>query len=273
MLIVSFNVNGVRARLPQLQALVDHFAPDILALQETKVADAQFPSETFAQWGYHSLVHGQKGHFGVALLSRQPPQQVIYGPESVQEQQKRLLAAAYPLPGSERPLWLLNGYFPQGENRSHPTKFPAKETFYRGLRQWLDQHFSPQQPLLAVGDMNVAPRDEDVGIGAENARRWLRDGKCSFLPEERQWLQELLAFGLSDLYALQQPDTPHRYSWFDYRSRGFEKDPKRGLRIDLLLGSQPVQDRVQQVGIDYQLRGMPRPSDHCPVWVSLTDAP
>jgi len=123
---------------------------------------------------------------------------------------------------------------------------------------------------MVMGDMNIAPRDEDVGIGPENAKRWLRTGKTSFLPEERAWFERLLAWGLTDSYRARYPDTEEAaLSWFDYRSRGFEAEPKRGLRIDQILLSAPLLERLEDAGVDHGLRAMDRPSDHCPIWVRL----
>ena len=85
--------------------------------------------------------------------------------------------------------------------------------------------------------MNIAPIDHDIGIGPDNQKRWLREGKTSFLPEERAWLQGLIDWGLTDTYRAKHPNVDDRYSWFDYRSKGFEREPKRGLRIDLILAS------------------------------------
>jgi exodeoxyribonuclease-3 len=99
-----------------------------------------------------------------------------------------------------------------------------------------------------------------------NAKRWLRTGKCSFLPEERAWLQRLKDWGLIDSYRHLHPETADRFSWFDYRSRGFEDDPKRGLRIDLILASKALAERCLESGIDYDIRSMEKPSDHAPIW-------
>jgi exodeoxyribonuclease-3 len=117
--------------------------------------------------------------------------------------------------------------------------------------------------------MNVAPLDLDIGIGEDNARRWLRAGKCSFLPEERAWLRAITAWGLEDAYRLVHQEVADRFSWFDYRSRGFEREPKRGLRIDLLLVTAPLRERLLDADIDYEIRAMERPSDHCPVWATF----
>ena len=120
-----------------------------------------------------------------------------------------------------------------------------------------------------MGDMNIAPLDADIGIGEDNRKRWLRDGKTSFLPEEREWLASIQAKGLTDSYRLIHPDSADRFSWFDYRSKGFEREPKRGLRIDLILTSKALTERVTDANIDYDARAMERPSDHCPIWTDF----
>jgi len=266
--VVSFNINGVRARPHQLQALKEQYDPDIIGLQETKVQDPDFPRQMIEDLGYHVAFYGQKGHYGVALLSKEAPVSVNYGlPSDDDEAQRRLIAGTYQV-GDQR-LTVINGYFPQGESRAHPTKFPHKQRFYAELNDLLADRYSPDQNLMVIGDVNVAPLDQDIGIGPDNAKRWLRDGKCSFLPEEREWLARLLDWGLCDTYRLRHPEVDDRFSWFDYRSRGFEREPRRGLRIDLLLATAGLQSRVSDAGIAYDIRAMEKPSDHCPIWVDF----
>lgn len=266
--VVSFNINGVRARPHQLEALKERYDPDIIGLQETKVQDPDFPRDLIEGMGYHVAFYGQKGHYGVALLSREPPLAVTNGlPGEDGEAQRRLICGTYRIGGRE--LTIFNGYFPQGESRGHPIKFPHKQRFYEQMAGLLAEHYAPEQDLMVIGDMNVAPLDGDIGIGADNARRWLREGKCSFLPEEREWLNRLLDWGLCDTFRVRFPETNDRFSWFDYRSRGFEREPKRGLRIDLVLATAGLQSRVTDAGIAYDIRAMEKPSDHCPVWVDF----
>jgi len=267
--LVSFNVNGIRSRPHQLEALKSRHNPAVVGIQESKVADDAFPADAITALGWQAAYHGQKGHYGVALLSQVPPTRIIKGfPNDSNEAQRRAITGYFPLSdGTE--LAVINGYFPQGESRDHPVKFPGKQRFYTDLRHYLEQSFSPTQPLVVMGDMNVALEDVDVGIGEDNARRWLRNGKCSFLPEEREWLQSLLDWGLVDAYRCVHSDADDSFSWFDYRSRGFEREPKRGLRIDLILVTSPVRERLRDAGIDYAIRGLERPSDHCPVWIDI----
>lgn len=263
---VSFNINGLRARPHQLEAIITTLQPDVIGLQETKVHDDMFPLEEVSRHGYHVYYHGQKGHYGVALLSREKPLAVRRGfTTDDAEAQRRIIMADFLTPKGV--LTVVNGYFPQGESRDHPVKFPAKARFYRDLQDYVEQSHHGESLLLIMGDMNISPTDLDIGIGEESRKRWIRTGKCSFLPEERAWLEHLLAWGLVDTYRQANPTDDSRYSWFDYRSRGF--DENRGLRIDLLLASKPLAATVRATGIDYAIRAMDKPSDHAPVWADF----
>lgn len=262
---ISFNINGLRARPHQLAAIVEKYQPDVIGLQETKVHDDMFPLDDVKQLGYHIYYHGQKGHYGVALLLKNPPLAVRKGFATDNEDAQRRIIMA-DIATENGPLTVINGYFPQGESRDHPTKFPAKEKFYRDLQTYVET-FDPAGQLLIMGDLNISPADKDIGIGENNMKRWLRSGKCSFLPEEREWLGKLLNWGLVDTYRQMYPDTDDKFSWFDYRSKGF--DDNRGLRIDLVLASPSLATLCVATGIDYDIRAMEKPSDHAPVWAEF----
>tara|TARA_A100001011_G_scaffold110472_1_gene117067 strand:- start:526 stop:1353 length:828 start_codon:yes stop_codon:yes gene_type:complete len=264
---MSFNVNGIRSRLNQLEIILEKHSPTIVGLQEIKVSDEEFPIQAITEMGYEVSYFGQKGHYGVALLSKTSPINVIKGfPTDDNESQKRIIHGHYQY-GSET-IHVINGYFPQGENRSHPTKFPAKEKFYSDLGMYMRDNLEQNDYVVVMGDMNVAPKNIDVGIGPDNMKRWLQRGICCFLPEERTWLDSIMSFPLFDTYRhLHCNDL--EYSWFDYRSRGFDQDPKRGLRIDLILSSQSLLPRMIDAGIDVEARGLEKPSDHCPVWADF----
>ena len=267
MKIISFNINGLRARPHQLQAIIEQHNPDIIGLQETKVHDEIFPISIIEELGYQVYYHGQKAHYGVALMCRQTPENVMKGfPSDDEEAQRRLIIGQFKQENG-RLLTVFNGYFPQGESRDHPTKFPAKQKFYRDLLNYLQQDHQPDEDIVIMGDMIISSTDLDIGIGETNRKRWLQTGKCSFLPEEREWLNELLAWGFVDTWRSQNPDSNEHFSWFDYRSRGF--DDNRGLRIDLLLATPALQQRLQHTGIDYQIRNMEKPSDHAPIWAEF----
>jgi len=267
--IISFNVNGLRARLHQLQAVIDQHNPDIIGLQETKVSDEEFPFEAVEAMGYRVDIFGQKGHYGVALLSKTEAISITKGfPSDNAESQRRMIHGEYRINGES--FHVINGYFPQGEGRAHPTKYPAKQKFYADLLTYLEDNFKPDNKLVVMGDMNVAAADIDVGIKPENAKRWLKTGKCAFLPEEREWLQRLCDWGLEDSYRSMHAEDTRAYSWFDYRSRGFEQDPKIGLRIDLILASTGAMNDLHSTGIDFDARSAEKPSDHCPIWADFT---
>lgn len=269
MKMISFNTNGIRARPHQLQALVERHAPDVIGIQETKCQDVDFPIAMIGELGYQAHFHGQKSHYGVALLSKQTPLQVSKGyPFDGEDSQRRLITGVYTSPKGET-VSVINGYFPQGDSREHEWKFPAKQKFYADLLHYLQEHFDPAQHLVVMGDFNIAPLDLDIGIGDDNAKRWLRTGKCSFLPEEREWMQHITDWGLGDTFRQLHPEVNDRFSWFDYRSRGFEREPRRGLRIDGVLATTSLQQRCTAAGIDYDIRAMEKPSDHCPVWAEF----
>ncbi len=270
MKIVSFNVNSVRIRLHQLQAVIDKHQPEFIGLQETKVQDHEFPLEAINEMGYHAEFHGGKTHYGVALLSKQAPLTVQKGfPNDHEDAQRRFVAGRYDTETGR--ITVMNGYFPQGESRDHPSKFPAKEQFYADLQRYIESTLSPDEPLVVMGDFNVAPVDEDIGIGLDNAKRWLRTGKTSFLPEEREWMQRLVDWGLVDTYRHLYPHREDSFSWFDYRSKGFNREPKRGLRIDQVFTTAPLLARLIGSGMDYDIRSMEKPSDHCPIWSEFSE--
>ncbi len=268
MRIVTFNVNSLRQRLHQLQSVIDKHAPVVIGLQETKVQDSEFPLAAINELGYEVIYLGQKTHYGVALLSRVACSEACLGlPGDDASAQKRFIGGRFEIEGLAFDIF--NAYFPQGESRDHPVKFPGKERFYRELTDFLSGFDMARTRLVLMGDYNIAPLDLDIGIGEDNARRWLRTGKTSFLPEEREWFERLVALGLHDGFRLCHADEDNLFSWFDYRSRGFEREPKRGLRIDHLLVSEPLKPAVVDAGIDYDIRGMERPSDHAPAWIEL----
>ncbi len=215
MMFVSFNVNSIRTRLHQLEAVIDSLNPDFIGLQETKVTDEEFPEDAIRELGYHVHFHGQKTHYGVALLSRQAPDSVQKGyPWDGEDSQRRLITGHFTVNG--RKLTVINGYFPQGESRDHPVKFPAKEKFYADLMRYLDDLKAANGEIVVMGDMNISPTDQDIGIGADNAKRWLRTGKCSFLPEEREWLGQVESRGFTDVFRHLHPEESDTFSSVSY---------------------------------------------------------
>jgi exodeoxyribonuclease-3 len=269
MKVISFNVNGLRARPHQIAALIEKHDPDVIGLQEIKVDDPQFPKEMIEAHGYHVEYFGQKSHYGVCLISKNPPLSIQKGFLTDEtDAQRRMIIGTYATPKGNT-VTVLNGYFPQGENIEHPIKFPAKARFYADLQEHLTTHHSPDENLIVMGDINISPTELDIGIGEVNRKRWLKTGKSSFQPIEREWLSRLQSWGLTDTFRQLHPDVDDRFSWFDYRSRGFEDVPKRGLRIDVILATPSLAQTCQESEIDYELRGMEKPSDHAPIWASF----
>ena len=269
MKIVSFNTNGIRARPHQLKRLTDDHAPDIIGIQESKVQDSEFPESMITDLGYQPHYFGQKGHYGVAMLTKMSPESIERGfPGDDEDAQRRMIIGNFRLADGSL-LKVMNGYFPQGENRDHPTKFPAKRKFYADLMDYLENQCTADMNLIIMGDFNIAPEDTDIGIEEKNAKRWLKTGSTSFLPEEREWYQKLMNWGLFDSYRHLYPDSMEKFSWFNYRTRAFDNEPRRGLRIDQILCTESLIDTVTASEISYDIRGMEKPSDHCPIWTDF----
>jgi len=265
MKVISFNINSLRARIHQLEAIINKYQPDVIGLQETKVHNDQFPVAELEHLGYYLNYHGQKGHYGVALLTKQKPLSVNCGFKTDEDgAQCRLIAAK--LPSEKGIITVINGYFPQGDSRDNEIKFPAKQKFYQDLVRYIQDENLNQQLTIIMGDMNISHSDLDIGLAPDSIKRWLRTGKCSFLPEEREWLNKVLSLGFIDTYRQANPNKS-MYSWFDYRSRGF--DTNTGLRIDLILASKELAPDCLATGIDLQIRGMDKPSDHAPIWAEF----
>ncbi len=262
----TFNINGIRAHSHQIDEIKRVHAPTILGLQEIKVSNEDWPHEEYERFGWAQHPHGQKGRHGVAYFV--DPKAKVTGvtrgwPEQ-DEGAKRMIMMT--IETDQGPLHVLNGYFPNGESRNHEEKFPDKRAFYANLLNYLETHCSPNDQVVVMGDFNVAHTDQDIGLGESARLRWLKEGKCAFLPEEREWYQKCLDWGLHDLVRVHAPDE-HLLTWYHYMRHGWAS--KRGLRIDTFLGTKPLTDRVLNALVDLDVRGMEKPSDHAPLVLSL----
>lgn len=265
---VSFNINGLRAHAHQLDAIIKQIQPDVIGLQETKVHDDFFPIQEISKYGYHTYYCGEKKYNGVALLFRKPPLDITKNliiKNNYNYSQKRIITAN--IKTSIGILTIINSYFPQGENKNHLEKFTYKKIFYQNLQNFITTNYQNNSLLLIMGDMNISPTDLDIGINEKNKKRWIKLGRCSFLPEERKWIHQLINWGLIDIYRYAHPKYNKYYSWFDYRSKSFNKNI--GLRIDLILVTYPLINHYKDSGINYSIRNMNRPSDHAPVWADF----
>ncbi len=254
MKLVTWNVNSVRARGERLVALLTRERPDIVCLQETKVVDAQFPSDALTDMGYHVAVFGQRAYNGVAILARRPLSDITYGLGDVDEaDQARVIAATV---GGLR---VMSVYVPNG-SQVDSDKFAYKMTWLQRLRTLLERDYRPHDKLVIAGDFNVAPRACDV----QNPQAWDHTVLCH--PQARGALTALTAWGLHDVCAQKFADGGV-YSWWDYRMLGFVKND--GLRIDLIYTTAPLVPAVMDAGVDRNERKGRLPSDHAPVWVTL----
>ena len=249
----TWNVNSIRRRLPVLLEWLDQHRPDALGLQETKVEDAAFPREALAEVGYRATVLGQKQYNGVATLTREAVTDVFAGFDGTQrETEKRLLAVKV------AGLWVVNVYLPNGGDPLGP-RFGPKLDFLAHLRTYFCGRHLPSEPILLLGDFNVAPEAIDV----YDPR--VCEGRTCFHPQERHLLRRLAAWGWHDLYRLSHPQQGGCYTWWDMRSGAWLRD--EGLRIDHIWGTASLRACLQQCAIDKAARGRKDASDHAPLWV------
>jgi exodeoxyribonuclease III len=255
--IATWNVNSLSARLEKVWWWLDRARPDVLLMQETKLADADMPTGLFKDRGYEVAHHGEGRWNGVAIVSKVGIADVTteFGVEPQRE--ARLIAATC---GGVRVVSL---YAPNGRSLDSE-HYGFKLAWYDRLADWLATSCKPGDALLLGGDYNVAPEDVDVWDAAAC------HGGTHVSPPERERFAALRAWGLADAYRMREA-AAERFSWWDYRAGDFHQN--RGMRIDHLLISAPVAERVVGVEIDREARkGKPTPSDHAPVFVDLDEA-
>lgn len=254
--IASWNVNSIRSRQMHVLEWLAANPVDFLGVQETKVMNENFPHEVYTEVGYTAHIHGQKSYNGVCWLTPHEVESVTTGFGGVDvREQARVITTEY------EGITLINMYAPQGENVDSP-KFEFKREFYRTLLEYLEEYHDPSEPLVLVGDFNIAPAAADL----DDVER--RAGKCMFTQEEHSWLQGLHDWGLVDALRVID-DRPGLFSWWDYRSFAWERGG--GMRIDLIMVTQPLVTRIERVWIDQKERGREKPSDHAPVILSLSE--
>jgi len=254
MKIATWNVNSIRVRLQTVLDWMDQAQPDVLCLQEIKVADELFPAASFEALGYHVAVSGQKTYNGVAILSKTKMTDVWAAfPNYDAQGQKRLVAATI------EQIRLVNVYVPQGAAPDSP-KFVYKLEFISQLCNYMEQWHDPEESLVLTGDFNVAPEARDV-YDAE-----AMEGEIGFHPEERAALEDLRNWGFRDVFR-QHHKEGGLYSWWDYRAGAFRRD--MGLRIDHIWASPPLAALCVSSGMDKAQRSLPSPSDHIPVWATF----
>ena len=253
MKIASWNVNSLNVRLPHVEQWCATATPDIVALQETKLDDGRFPAEAIQAMGYQAAWNGQRTYNGVAILSRLPIEDAVIDIAGFEDPQRRFLAATI---GDVR---IVNLYVVNGQALDSP-KFEYKLRWLDAVTAALAEELRRHPNLVVLGDFNIAPDDRDV----HDPEAWHERILCS--TREREALQRILDLGLHDSFRLHN-DEPGHYTWWDYRQAAFRRD--MGLRIDLVLVSDALRERVHAAGIDREPRTWERPSDHTPAWLEL----
>lgn len=253
--IATFNVNGIRSREQAVLSWLDRNRPDILCLQEIKCQDAEFPVDSFRTAGYESSVLGQKSFNGVAILSLRKPEEIRRGfDDGGPDTDARLIAAK--IDG----VWICNTYVPMGTSPDHPA-FQIKLDFFTRLINLFNREFTASDPIIWLGDINVAPEEIDVF----SPKRM--EGKIGFHPLERQALSNVASWGFIDLFRKHHPDL-RQFTFWDYRlPEGFNRN--LGWRIDHIRATESVAKASLDCNVDAAPRGQPNPSDHTPVWAEF----
>lgn len=254
MKLVTWNVNSIRTRLDQVLDWMEANEPDVVCMQETKIADQEFPVDEFGDLGYDVHTYGNGGYCGVAIACRDEAEHVATGlPEEGEDQQRRLISLEV------MGVQVVDIYAPNGQDLESD-KYVYKLEWYARLRQHLEKLMKPGRPLVLTGDFNICPLDIDAGDpGVDGIFR---------SPKERAAYQRLIDLGLTDAYRHLYPDKVE-YTWWDYRRNMFARG--EGLRIDHFLVSERLVPRVQSVEICVDVRAAEQPSDHAPVVLTIAD--
>ena len=258
MKIATWNVNSLRVRLEHVLDWLDNEQPDVLALQETKTKDEDFPVDAFTTRGYQVRFSGQPTYNGVALISRHESfGDLRTGIDEIDDGERRVLAATI---GGIR---IYNLYVPNGQ-RVDSDKYRYKLDWLEALMKQIESELQAHRDAILLGDFNIAPEDRDV----HDPAAWAGKVLCS--TRERKALAKLLDLGFVDVFrSFDQADGA--YSWWDYRAGAFRRN--RGLRIDLILASPALSRRCQECRIDPKPRRLERPSDHTPVIAEFAEPP
>lgn len=259
MKIATFNINGVKARLPRLLEWLDEFNPDVACLQEIKSVDENFPRLEFEEKGWHLETHGQKSFNGVALISKYPIEDIrrglpaLDGGDQEDDEQARYIEATI------NGVRIASIYLPNGNPRPGP-KFDYKLSWMERLVAHAEGLLTNEQPVVLAGDYNIIPKDEDC----HNPAAWVEDALTQ--PESRAHFRALKNLGYLDAQRQIKP-TGAAYSYWDFQRGAWQKD--HGIRIDHLLLSPQAADMLKDCQVDRIPRGKEKPSDHTPVWVEL----
>ncbi len=253
--IASWNVNSLKVRLEQVQLFLAEENINILALQETKITDNDFPVSAFTEMGYHVCFSGQKTYNGVAIISKQPLTNIDNEIPNFSDPQKRIISA------SIGDLRIIDLYVPNGSS-IESDKYKYKLNWLDNITNYLKDQLTKYPNLVVLGDFNIAPEDRDV----HDIKEW-EGGVLVSLPE-RNALKDIMSLNLYDSFRKFNQEN-NQFSWWDYRAASFRRN--RGLRIDLILLSEPLLTRCVTSKINIEYRKKERPSDHAPVIVEISN--
>jgi exodeoxyribonuclease-3 len=262
MKIVTWNINGIRARLGNFAHWLRESAPDIACLQEIKTVDDQFPRAEIEALGYNVETHGQKGFNGVAILSKLPFGEVNRGlPGDNGDEQARFIEGVFSTRSGA--LRVASLYLPNG-NPVDSEKFPYKLSWMSRLERWANERLAYEEPLILAGDYNVIPEP----IDARQPEAWVND--ALFQPETRQAFRRLARLGFTEAVR-SVTDAPSTYTFWDYQAGAWQKN--NGIRIDHLMLSPEAADHLASASIEKHVRAWEKPSDHVPVAIELSLEP
>ncbi len=260
MRIASFNINGIKARLPRLIEWLEETEPDVACLQEIKTQDDGFPVQAFEDIGYGAIWHGQKSFNGVAILAKgQEPAEIKRGLDGEPEDEHSRYLEADVKAADGTVVRVASIYLPNGNPHPGP-KFDFKLRWMKRLRLRAAEIWQEEIPAVLAGDYNVIPRDNDV----YSVKAMQNDALMQ--PESRAGYQRFLNDGWTDALVVSYP-AGNIWTYWDFRSGGWQRD--QGFRIDHLLLSPLAADRLNSCGVDKEHRGREKPSDHAPTWVEL----
>ena len=255
MKIVTWNINGVRARIENLCAWLKESDPDIVCLQEIKSVDENFPRLEIEALGYHVETHGQKGFNGVAILSKVSPDEVTRGlPGDDADEQARFMEAVFST--EKGALRVCSIYLPNGNPPDDPVKYPYKLAWMARLEAFARSRLELEEPLVLAGDYNVIPEPHDCYDPAAWA------GDALFLPKTRQAFRRIENLGFTDALRASSDGVPV-YTFWDYQAGAWQKN--NGIRIDHLMLSPEAANRLKSVVVEKHVRAWEKPSDHVPV--------
>ena len=258
MLISSWNVNSVRARIDNIKSYLIKYKPDILMMQEIKTEDVNFPYDDFSSMDYESHVFGQKSYNGVAIISNRKLKNIKTDLIKDKLKQSRIISAE--LEYKKKNIQLINIYTPNG-NPVDTEKYDYKKKWLDDLTKQLKNLIKKNQNIILAGDFNIIPAAEDV----YNPKSFEDD--ALFRLEIRKRLREMINLGFNDVYR-HFNETKEGYTFWDYMRGAWQKN--NGMRIDHFLVSNSIIDQIKSININKDPRGREKPSDHTPIEITLT---